>query len=135
MPRHYKKEIGDRVREALVPLIGKWQAEAPQRLLPTSLVITRAVYELGVSGGAVRKHLTNVVADETVIEILVRRDWLVVPPDVQTRFSLYAVPDGELYQLTQERPDSRGSAGVSFLTTVSGYHVLLDHMSSLRVEK
>ena len=123
MTVHINREIGVRVRMALAPLVDQWQNEYPNRLLPTALVTARATLATGVSGVVVRRHLTDAVADGDLIEILVRRDWLVSLPYGR---QLYAVPDVDLYRLSRERPASRGSNGISFLTTPRGYSVFLD---------
>lgn len=123
MTTHYKRIIGDRVQAALPGLVGDWQQESPARLLPTPWVTVRAAVELDVSGSVVRKYLTDAVADEELIEILVRRDWLVMLPH---RYGLlYAEPEGNRYRLTRHRPTSRGSNGISFLTTPEGHTRLL----------
>lgn len=128
---HVQKAIGDRVRAALPSLINEWQTKSPDRLLPTPYVTARAAAALDVSGGAVRKHLTDAVADEGLIEILVRRDWLIVPQYHIVPSPIYAVPDGDLYRMVCERPESRGSNGVSFLTTPDGYDRLIDVIGEL----
>lgn len=122
MTIHPRKATGDRVRAELPALIGKWQQAAPGKLIPTAYATTLSAAVLGVSGGVVRKYLTDAVADGSLVEILVRRDWMVsIPCDGM----LYAVPDGDLYRLTRDRPDSRGSDGISFLTTQKGYSTFL----------
>lgn len=126
MTVHINRETGERVRAALPVLIGKWQSENPALLLSTALVTQRVTVDLAVSGVMVRRHLTDAVADGDLVEILVRRDWLVSLPYGR---QLYAVPYGELYRLTRERPASRGSNGISFLTTPKGYSVLLDKIT------
>lgn len=128
MTTHYKRLIGDAIRAELPPLIGKWQSRHRRHLMPTAWVATNAAVTLDVSGGAVRKYLTDAVADGDLLEILVRRDWLLVPPYWRETLPLYAVPDGELYRWTKKRPASRGSNGVSFLTTPEGYDGFLDEL-------
>jgi hypothetical protein len=107
----------------MLEMIDAWQKENPNRLLPTALVTQRATSELGVSGVMVRRHLTDAVAAGELYEVLVRRDWLVSLPYGR---QMYAVPDGDLYMLVLDRPTSKGSNGISFLTTPNGYSVFLD---------
>lgn len=126
MTVHINRATGVRVRMALAPLVDQWQNENPDRLLPTALVTARATESTGVSPVVVRRHLTDAVADGDLIEILVRRDWLVSLPRGR---KFYAVPDGDLYRLSRRRPASRGSNGISFLTTPRGYSVFLDAMT------
>jgi hypothetical protein len=123
MATHKNKEIGSRAHAAMLEMIDAWQRENPNRLLPTALVTSRVTSELGVSGVMVRRHLTEAVAGCELVEVLVRRDWLVSLPYGR---QMYAVPDGDLYMLVRERPASKGSNGISFLTTPSGYSVFLD---------
>lgn len=130
MTIHYKRLIGDKVKDALAPLVGTWQSQKPGALLPSAWVTVRAAEALTVSQGAVRKYLTDAVADGVLLEILTRRDWLVVLPSPKRLPPLYAVLDGEVYKLARERPDSRGSNNISFLTTPEGFNAFL-----LRAEK
>ena len=120
------------MHRALPCLVDTLQAKFPQRLLPTSFIAVEAASALKVTGGAVRKHLTEAVADGMILEILVRRDWLLVPPFVQVPIALYAVPaEGSVFRMVKERPASRGSNGISFLTSLDGYDLLLDEMVNL----
>jgi hypothetical protein len=128
---HYKRQIGVHVRRSLPKLIHTLQGESPDRLLPTALIIRHVAGALDVTGGVVRKHLTDAVADGDLLEILVRRDWLLVPPYAREQIPLYAVPDGDVYKMVCERPASRGSNGISFLTSPRGYDVLIDEMVNL----
>lgn len=123
MTVHVNRETGVRVRAALPVLVDKWQSGYPALLMSTALVTYRVTVDLDVSGVMVRRHLTDAVADGDLVEILVRRDWLVTLPYGR---KLYAVPYGDLHRLTRERPASRGSNGISFLTTPTGYSTFLD---------
>lgn len=122
MALHKNKAIGDRAHAAILAMIDMWQQAYPNRLLPTPLVTSQAA-SLGVSRVMMGRHLTEAVHLGELHEILVRRDWLVSLPYGR---QMYAVPDGELYKLVLERPASRGSNGISFLTTPKGFNTFLD---------
>lgn len=118
---HPAKAEAERIRALLVPLIDDWQAGNIGRLLSTTYIIANAAHALQVSGGAVRKHLTAAVSDGSLIEILVRRDWLVQLPGQEALPDLYAMGIEDSYLLVTDRPYSRGSNGISFLITPRAY--------------
>jgi hypothetical protein len=119
-------ETGRRVRRELVPLIGVWQAKKPDCLLPTTYIVARAPGVLGVTPTMIRICLTEAVSDGSLVEVLLRRDWLAVMPRGGRLPKLYAVPEGDRYRLVREAPASRGSNNISFLLPQREYQVFLE---------
>lgn len=117
---HPNKVVQMEIRRALPDLVERMQRKHPDLLLPTAHVVLVASSYLNVTRPAIYKNLTDAVADDRIVEVLMRRDRLVMltttdlPP-------LYAVRTGHLYELSRTRPDVRGSDGVSFLSTPGGY--------------
>lgn len=121
---HYRKVLKDRIRGELPALIHAWQTNNPGALLPAPFVTENAALFLDVSRATVAKHLTDAVAEGGLVEVLMYRTRLVVlhgsglPP-------LYAVEGDGVYELVTERPNVRGSDGVSFIITPDDYKKLI----------
>ena len=134
MTVHRNLETGRQVYAALLSGTEEWQSRKPTSLLPSKLVIARVAEATEVSRTTVSKHLTDAVAEGDLHEILVRRDWAVL--ELSEKTVLYAVPDhtGIMYRLTEHRPESRGSNGISFVTTPSGLlHLMLSAKEKFEV--
>lgn len=103
-------------------LVAKWQAQNPDCLLPTAFITVQAAQELGVSRVSIAKHLTDMVRDGRLVEILMYRDRrLELTGHARyTRRKLYAVEAGDVYEVTDEAPQVRGADGVSFVLTKDG---------------
>lgn len=117
--KHPQQIISERLRAGIPELVGKWQADNPDCLLPTAFVTVQAAQELGVSRVSIAKHLTDMVRDGRLVEILMYRDRrLEFAGHVRRR--LYAVEAGDVYEVTSTAPHVRGANGVSFIITHEG---------------
>lgn len=119
-PNH---QTGRLIRDRLPLLVDVWQSVHPDRLLSTEFVALEAAEALGVTRAAIYRNLTEAVAEARLVEILMHRTWRISLPGASLP-PLYAVAGdmpGDGYLMVLERPQSRGSARTSFLTTPKGF--------------
>ncbi len=121
---HPLKVLNGVIREALPKMIDDWQNVRPDCLLPTAYITAEGCRILDVSRPTISRHLTNAVHEGWLIEVLMRRDRLVIL-DADDLPPLYAIQDENVYELTPVRPDVRGSDGVSFIVTPKGFERFL----------
>jgi hypothetical protein len=109
-----------RMDEHLLPFVDSLLAVHPDKLVARSHLCAAAASFLTVTRQAVSGRIADAVADGKLIEIFPRSDWLVMLLGGTDLPNLYAVQSGKnsgLYGLVRDRPVSRGSGGVSFITT------------------
>jgi hypothetical protein len=118
----------ERMDKHLLPYIASVQAVNPDRLLVRGQICNMAADLLSVRRQSVSARIAGAIADEKLIEIFPRADWLVRLPEGDDLPRLFAAPSsagGALYELMPTAPLSRGAGGVSFLSTPEGLKVLL----------
>lgn len=125
---HPRRIIGKRIRDSLPGLVETLQSAHPECLVSATHITATAITTLDVSSSVVRKYLTEAVHEGHIVEILVHRTWRVALERSRLLPTLYAVPHEGVpgvYRMVTERPESRGSDGISFLTTPEGYEEFL----------
>lgn len=117
------------IRENIVPLVVEMEQANPGRFLSRAHVVNHAAKKLGASGQGVRRQLTAMCTREQLVEIHPDRDWRVKLPGADHLQPLYARRNGDTYELTPQRPVSRGVSQLTFIATPTG---LTRHRISLR---
>lgn len=111
------------LEKRLPKIIDKIQAKQRGKMVSTACLVRLVAECAGVTDQVVRRKLTEAVADGRLLEILVRRDWLIVWPEPNFLPPLYVAVDGSVQT---KRPFSSGSNGVSFLMSPMAYRMFIE---------
>lgn len=121
-------DSAERLDKHLLPYIASVQTIYPSRLLMRGRLCVMAADLLSVTKQSVSARIAKAVAEERLIEIFPRADWMIALPEGVDLPKLFAMPDPAArvaYTLQRKGPLSRGAGGASFITTPDGLRTLL----------